>query len=289
VKPLVLDLTRLLPGPMASRVLGMLGFRVLRLLPPSGDLMAEFQPQTYAWLNEGKETVTLDLKTLEGKDRLFALAREAAVLFETNRPGVMERLGVGPEALRAVNPNLVYVRIAGFREPELRRAPGHDLTYLAHAGLLDHFGEAWRSLQLADVGGAMWAALAALEGLRRGGGFFEVYLSEAAEIFAYPKLPFLDGRVLCYATYPAADGAVALAALEPHLWRRFCQAAGKPHLAGAAFSPAEATNPSFLELRAFFAKKPRAEWEAWAQAHDLPIAAVRDYEARGVRLPWREY
>ncbi len=289
MKPLVLDLTRLLPGPMASRVLMELGFRVLRILPPSGDLMAEFQPQTYAWLNEGKETVTLDLKTPAGKDRLRALARGAAVLLETNRPGVMERLGVGPEALRSLNPKLVYVRIAGFREPERQKAPGHDLTYLAHAGLLHRFGEAWRTLQLADVSGAMWAALAALNGLIRGGGFFEVYLSEAAEIFAYPKLPFLDGRVLCYATYPAADGAVALAALEPHLWRRFCQAAGKPHLEEAAFSPAEEANQGFLELRTFFAKKPWAEWEAWAQAHDLPIAAVRDHEARGLRLPWREY
>jgi len=286
MKPLALDLTRLLPGPLAGKILLELGFRVLRILPPQGDPLARLHPEAHAWLNAGKESETVDLKLEAGKARLKALVREAAVLLETNRPGVMERLGLGPKVLRKINPRLVYVRLAGFRDPARHAAPGHDLTYLAAAGLLPRVGEAWRPVQLADVTGAMWAALATLEGLRRGGGVCEVYLTEAAQVFAYPPLPFLDGSVLCYAIYPARDGQVALAALEAHLWARFCQAAGKEAWAGAAYTPAREENPLYRQACAFFREKSAREWEAWAAEHGLPLAAVRPYTPRGFGLPW---
>ena len=318
MKPLALDLTRLLPGPLAGKILLELGFRVLRILPPQGDPLARLHPEAHAWLNAGKESETVDLKLEAGKARLKALVREAAVLLETNRPGVMERLGLGPKVLRKINPRLVYVRLAGFRDPARHAAPGHDLTYLAAAGLLPRVGEAWllceantellceanteRPVQLADVTGAMWAALATLEGLRRGGGVCEVYLTEAAQVFAYPPLPFLDGSVLCYAIYPARDGQVALAALvasrsehraasrsehrEAHLWTRFCQAAGKEAWAGAAYTPAREENPLYRQACAFFREKSAREWEAWAAEHGLPLAAVRPYTPRGFGLPW---
>ncbi len=286
MRPLALDLTRLLPGPLAGKILLELGFRVLRILPPQGDPLARLHPEAHAWLNAGKESETVDLKLEAGKARLEALIKEAAILLETNRPGVMERLGVGPGVLRKINPRLVYVRLAGFRDPARHAAPGHDLTYLAAAGLLPRVDGAWKPVQLADVTGAMWAALAALEGLRRGGGFFEVYLAEAARVFAYPPLPFLDGSVLCYAIYPARDGQVALAALEAHLWTRFCQAAGKEAWAGAAYTPAREENPLYRQACAFFREKSALEWEAWAAEHGLPLAAVRPYTPRGFGLPW---
>jgi len=102
-----------------------------------------------------------------------------------------------------------------------------------------------------------------------------VALSEAVKAIAYPPIPFLDGSVLCYGVYPAREGEVALAALEPHLWARFCEKAGLGELLGAAFTPASPENPAYARLRAFFAQRPAQAWEAWAKEEGLPLRAVR--------------
>jgi len=266
----VLDLTRLLPGPLAGKLLLEMGFPVLKVEPPGGDPLKALAPEAYRFLNGGKEVLTLDLKAEEGQKRLLEWVREAAILLESNRPGVMERLGLGPEVLLAANPRLVYLRLRGYPDtPD----PGHDLTYLAEAGLLGRFP--WRAFQFADLAGAYALALAALKGLLLGGGFYEVALAEAVKSIAYPPIPFLDGSVLCYGVYPAAEGEVALAALELHLWARFCEKAGLPELVEAAFSPASPENPLYRTLCAFFAQRPARAWEAWAREEGLPLRAVR--------------
>ncbi len=285
---LVLDLTRLLPGPLAGRLLAEMGYRVLRLVPPSGDLLELAAPEAYAWLHVGKQTETVDLKTEAGRERLRALAAEAAILLETNRPGVLERLGVGPAELRAINPGLTYVRLANYREAAFHAAPGHDLACLAADGLLDRFGAATQTTQLADGTAAFWVVIAAQEGLRRGGGFFEVYLSETARALAYPALPGLDGSRLCYSVYPAADGRVVLAALEPHLWERFCRAVERPDWIPEAFGATDAENPVWLELCALFRSRSTAEWEQWAQANVVPLRAVAPARVPETTLPWAE-
>ncbi|GAA6733015.1 CoA transferase [Thermus oshimai] len=266
----VLDLTRLLPGPLAGRFLLRLGFPVLKLEPPGGDPLASLAPEAYRFLNEGKRVEVLDLKGEAGRRRLLALVRESALLLEANRPGVMERLGVGPEVLLRENPRLVYVRLRGYPDgPD----PGHDLTYLAEAGLLERFP--WRAFQFADLAGALALALTALKGLLLGGGFYEVALSEAVKALAYPPIPFLDGSVLCYGVYPAQEGRVALAALEPHLWARFCERAGLPELLDAAFSPAQEGNPAYRRLCAFFGEREAEALEAWARREGLPLRRVK--------------
>lgn len=266
----VLDLTRLLPGPLAGKFLLDLGFLVLKVEPPGGDPLATLAPGAYRFLNGGKEVRVLDLKRAEGREALLALVEESALLLEANRPGVMERLGVGPEALLKVNPRLVYVRLRGYPEvPD----PGHDLTHLVEAGLLGRFP--WKAFQFADLAGAFQAALLALKGLLLGGGVYEVALSEAVREIAYPPLPFLDGSVLCYGVYRAKEGEVALAALEPHLWARFCQKAGLPELLEAAFSPASPDNPAYARLCARFLERPALLWEAWAREEGVPLRAVR--------------
>ncbi|WP_456476585.1 CoA transferase [Oceanithermus sp.] len=281
----VLDLTRLLPGPLAGLVLERLGFEVLRVLPPAGDDLARWQPATHAWLNEGKASVTLDLKSASGRERLLELVRGAEVLLESNRAGVMERLGLGYPVLSGHNPHLVYVRLAGHRDDPA--APGHDLTYLAASGLLDRLTSAWSETQLADVSGGLWAALAALDGLRRGGGFYEVYLSEAANVYGYPPIPGLGGELVAYRIYQAAAGRVALAALEPHLWTRFCTAAGRPDWLDARTDPAREENRTFHELRAFFRARDAGAWEAWGREHGLPLRALRPFTPDPLRLPWQ--
>lgn len=273
-RPLVLDLTRLLPGPLAGRILCDLGYRVHRLVPPGGDLMEGHAPETFAWLHAGKTGETLDLKAAAGRRRLLQLVREARVLLDSNRPGVMERLGVGPEELRAVNPALSYVRIAGHSAAAFRQNPGHDLTYLAAAGLLGRFESAWPQVQLADSAGAMWAALAAQQGILQGGGFFEVQLERAPRVFAYPAVPGLGGNLVCYAVYGAKQGRVALAALEPHLWQRCCEALGHAEWASENYGPASAVNDVYRELQAIFMQRTAAEWEEFARIGALPLRAI---------------
>lgn len=265
-----------------------LGFEVLRLLPPTGDLTQALSPQLHDWLNAGKQTETLDLKTPEGVARLKSLAAEADALLETNRPGVMERLGVGPDVLRAVNPKLTYVRVASYRDETFHEAPGHDLTYLASGGFLPRFGDGWRHLQIADGAGAHWAVIAVLDGLRKGGGFYEIYLSEAAAGFAYPVPVKLDGSIVCYGVYPTREGQLALALLEPHLWQRFCAAVGREDWKASAFSPAIESNPVYVEIKALLAERTADEWEQLALRHSFPARKVQSYTVPATTIPWRE-
>lgn len=282
--PLVLDLTRLLPGPLSARFLVQAGCRVVRIEGPRGDLLARVAPEAYRWVNEGKTLYRLNLKTASGRERLLELAATARVLIESNRGGVMERLGLGPEVLRGRNPNLCYVRLAGFRGED---SPGHDLSYLAAAGLVDRFP--WERFQFADLSGAFWGALAAFQGLAAGGGFYEVYLSEAAAASAYPALPYLDGGVLCYALYPARKGRIALTALEARLWWALCTALGHESWCTAAFSPARVENPVYRELGEIFAGRDAATWEDWARDRELPLRAVAEPSPRdsSPRPPWQ--
>lgn len=288
VMKLVLDLSRLLPGPLAGRMLAEMGYEVLKLEPPTGDLMQTMSPQTYTWLNQGKTICVLDLKSAEGVDELKVLVKDAGVLLETNRPGVMERLGVGPEVLRGINPALTYVRIAGYREPAFHQAPGHDLAYLAADGLLTRFDKVWPSVQLADSSAAFWAVMAVQQGLLQGGGFFEVYLAEAARAMAYPKVPNLSGGAICYGVYLTKGGKVALTALEPHLWSRFCQAVGKPEWEDQALSPTSPDNPVYRELLALWQTRSAAEWEAWAKDQGIPLRMVQASQLPDKLLPWMQ-
>ncbi|MDA8345929.1 MAG: CoA transferase [Thermaerobacter sp.] len=289
--PLVLDLTRLLPGPLAGRILRDLGYRVHRVVPPGGDLLAGHSPATFAWLNSGKSEETVDLKTQEGRHRLLDLVGQASVLLDSNRPGVMERLGVGPEVLLDANPGLSYVRIAGHAADDFRQVPGHDLTYLAAAGLLDRFDRAWPGVQLADSAGALWAVIAAQRGLLRGGGVFDVELERAPRVFAYPPVAGLDGTRVCYAVYPARGGRVALAAVEPHLWARTCEAFGHMEWIDEAHSPVAETNSVWQALQQILRQRTPAEWEDFGRARALPLRAVRPPRAPGdpddwTLIPW---
>ncbi|HEV2115702.1 MAG TPA: CoA transferase, partial [Terriglobales bacterium] len=145
----------------------------------------------------------------------------------------------------------------------------------------------WRSIQLADLCGAFWTAMAALDGVRRGGGFYEVYLGEAAQTVSLPGPPSLDGGTCCYGLFPASDGQVALAALEPHLWQRFCSAAGHEDWAAAAMSSADRRNPSYAAMCEFFAARPVEEWEQWAREKLIPLRAVRTEPQAVGGAPWR--
>ena len=151
----VLDLTRLLPGPAATRHLADLGAEIIKIEDPGpgdyardmmrspADRAAERPSLFFRSLNRGKTETRLDLKLAEDREALIELARHADVLIESFRPGVMARLGVGWETLRAANPALVMCSISGYgQDGPLAQAAGHDINYVGYAGMLDQLTSA---------------------------------------------------------------------------------------------------------------------------------------------------
>lgn len=162
----VLDLTRLLPGPMCTQHLADLGADVLKVEDPAGGDYARWMGQrqkvnstSFLLFNRNKRSLTLDLKKPEAQQILLKLAADADIVVEGFRPGVADRLGVGYAAVRALNPKVVYASITGYGQdgPWAQRA-GHDMNYLAHAGVLDQTGTAGgppalSNFQIADLAG----------------------------------------------------------------------------------------------------------------------------------------
>ncbi|MBI4822027.1 MAG: CoA transferase [Deltaproteobacteria bacterium] len=257
----VIDLTRLLPGPYACRVLAELGADVVKVESPEGGDWTRHTPPLvgevgalFLELNVGKRSVALDLKRELHRRVFLKLVESADVLVDGNRPGVLERLGLAPEYLIALNPRLVYAAITGFglTGPDRGRA-GHDIGYSARAGVLSLTGHREAPMvpgvQVADVGAALFALVgiqAALVGRASTGrgGVVDVSLAESA--MAFGSLAFgalsggvtpqrgdemLDGSRPCYTVYAAKDGRhLAVGALEPKFWMRFCEVIGEPEL-----------------------------------------------------------
>ena len=236
MKPLagisVVDLTRYLPGPFASRELMRLGARVTRLLPPGGDPMHELAPAWHEALNAGKETVEIDLKV--DAERGHALCAEADVVLESFRPGVVDRLGIGPADLPEP---VVYCSFTGFGPDDL--TAGHDLNYQGWAGLLHDTAPAMPPVQIADLGSALRAVAqvtaALLERERSGrGAHLVISLTETAHELAAHRLGgepvprLLTGGLACYRIYATADGRhLTVAALEPRFFERLCELLGR--------------------------------------------------------------
>jgi alpha-methylacyl-CoA racemase len=274
---LVVDVTRYLPGPFASRELLRLGARVVRLEPPDGDPMRQTAPGWDAALNAGKESVVCDLKTEPSFGR--ALCARADVVLEGFRPGVADRLGVGPGD---VPERVVYCSITGFGYdgPHAARA-GHDLNYLGWAGTLADTAPALPPVQVADLsaGGltAVTQILAALlERERTGlGRRLVVSMTHGAHGLAShrlagdPRPRFLTGGVACYGIYPTADGRyLTVAALEPVFWQRFCKALGREDLIERQW---ERELPELAEL---LASRPLAAWLELFDEEDACVAPV---------------
>jgi crotonobetainyl-CoA:carnitine CoA-transferase CaiB-like acyl-CoA transferase len=273
---LVVDLTRYLPGAYASRELLRLGARVVRIEPPDGDPLRDTAPAWHDALNGGKESVVCDLKSAEGLALARGLLERADVVLEGFRPGVAERLGVGPGDARA---DAVYCSITGFGldGPHGQRA-GHDLNYLGWAGALDDTAPALPPLQIADLAagglGAVTQILAAL--VAGGGARIAVSMTHSShDLVAHrlggdplPKL--LTGGVACYRIYATADGRfLTVAALEPKFWHRLCEIAGLPELIPRQWEP------RLPELERAIAARPLAEWLEAFDGEDVCAGPVR--------------
>jgi alpha-methylacyl-CoA racemase len=284
---LVVDLTRYLPGPYASRELLRLGARVVRLLPPGGDPMRRLAPAWHEALNQGKEAVELDLKAEPERGR--GLCARADVVLESFRPEVVERLGIGPGDLPE---RVVYCSFTGFGPGDL--TAGHDLNYQGWAGLLHDTAPALPPVQVADLGAALRAVAqilaALLERERTGRGqHVSVSLTHAAHELASHRLggePFphlLTGGLACYRVYVTADGRhLTVAALEPAFFRRLCELAGRPELADRQWDAEQ--EPLADALAETFATRPLATWLELFDGEDVAVGPVATLVEAAARL-----
>jgi len=301
----VLDLTRLLPGAFCTMLLGDRGADVIKVEEPgTGDYMRWLPPlvdgQSIAFnaINRNKRAITLNLKSDAGRELFKALVRGADVVVEGNRPGVMDRLGLGWETLRALRPGLVLCSITGYGQdgPFAQRA-GHDLNYLATAGALAlnalPGGRAHPlAVQVADIGaggvGAAAAILSALLGVARGGEgrHLDVSMTDGAltwlalpmaEAFGGGEQPVagrtrLTGRYPCYRVYECADGRfLSVGALEPKFWATLVEALERPDLLDRHLDDSPEAHAA---LETVFLTRSRDDWAARLDGLDVCVEPV---------------
>jgi len=305
----VLDLTRLLPGAVATQYLTDWGAEVIKIEQPgAGDYARQMSPTVFKRTNSGKKSIVLDLKNPRGREILRSLAATADVLIEGNRPGVMERLGLCYSELSALNKRLIYVSLTGYgqRGPYTDLA-GHDVNYLALGGVLGLNLPVIPGVQIADlVGGSMQTVteiLLALVARHRTGEGRHVDVSMYAGVTSLLTVPLaawhdtgceprpgaetLSGRYACYNIYQAADGRwLAVGALEPKFWAELCRRLGCDDLIPRQFDPQQDTVKS--QVAAIFRTQPAHDWFDQLRDFDCCVTPVRTVGEIAAELPDRD-
>ena len=303
----VLDLSLQLPGPYCTMMMADYGADVVKIDEPEPRVRNPFAAENPGtgpldrYLNRGKKSVTLNLKSDEGKAIFLRLAENADVVLEGFRPGVVRRLGIDYGAVSAVNPKIVYCSISGYgQEGPMRDVPGHDANYLSYGGVLGLSGRrdgppTLLPVQLGDVfGGSMMALsgilMALLSRQRTGkGAWIDVSMTDGTVAsLAIPASALLGGGVPqergalpltgmlpCYDTYRCADGEyVCLGALEPWFWKKLVARLGRDDLADLQYAGGEAAERLGGELRGIFLGKTRDEWVRFFEGEDVCISPV---------------
>lgn len=317
MKPLdgvrVIDLSRLLPGPYCTMLLADLGAEIIKIETPGlGDYMRLIPPfvenketgetisAAYLMVNRNKKSVALNFRNVRGKEILVRLVRDADVVLESFRPGAVAKWGIGYDALRAINPRLVYCSLSGYGQsgPYKDRA-GHDLNYVALNGLLAANGAAGGppippAVQIADLSGGMFAAISILAALvgrgKTGAGqYLDVSLFDGALSWAGTMIGGtyaagrktergkmqLNGGMACYNVYETRDGQfITIGAIEPHFWSAFCKAVGRDEL-----NARQQEHEAIPEVAAIFKTRTLDEWLALFKTIDACIEPVRDFSA----------
>ncbi|MDQ2949511.1 MAG: CoA transferase [Acidobacteriota bacterium] len=293
----VLDLTRLLPGAVATQYLADHGAEVIKIEQPGeGDYARTMNPLVFARTNAGKKSVVLDLKQDAGKQALLQLAARADILVEGFRPGVMARLGLAYNDVSAENERLIYVSLSGYGQSgPYAGLAGHDINYIALGGLLNLNLPVIPGVLIADlVGGAMQSVvgiLMALQERSKTGKGQHVDVSMLAGVQSLLTLSLatfeqtgrdpvaggerLSGQYACYNIYECQDGRwVAVGALEPKFWNTLCSRLGCEDLIPLQFE-ADRQAEVKRRLREVFGTR---DAEAWFQAlrdFDCCVTAVR--------------
>ena len=299
----VLDLTRLLPGPVATLHLADLGAEVIKIEDPQvGDYARTLgtgqgaDSAYFRMINRNKLGLRLDLKKPEGVEVFKRLASTADVIVESFRPGVMDKLGVGYAVIVALNPRIAYCSISGYgQDGPYKDLAGHDINYLGYAGVLDQIGcagggPAIPNFQIADLlGGALTAAfgiLAAMVEAQRAGKGRHIDVSMTDSVLAHTyftmlrlndsghSLPrgsdLLSGGLPCYGTYRCADGGhMAVGALEAKFWKVCCEVLDHPEWVSRQWDAGLR-----VEVAAVFASRQRNEWATLFAAVDCCVTPI---------------
>jgi crotonobetainyl-CoA:carnitine CoA-transferase CaiB-like acyl-CoA transferase len=296
----VLDLSRLLPGPYASMILADHGARVISV--EDKRFLADGLFMTT--VNRNKEHISLNLKTEAGREIFFKLTARSDVVMEGFRPGVVDRLGVGYEAVRRVRPDVIYCAITGYgQDGPFRDRAGHDVNYLSQAGVLGLIGEADRppsipGIQIADmVGGGMNAVIGILLALHhRGrtgqGQYIDISMTDGTAALL-PLAQFfrdltgepprrgdmmLSHRYACYNTYETADGRhLSIGAVENRFWKNLCDYFGVPE-----FTPLQYDDHRRREIISFFRERFKTrtldEWTEVLEPLDVCFGRIQSFE-----------
>lgn len=310
----VLDLSLFLPGPYITQMMADHGADVIKIEPPSGEPVRGVGYRTddgvSVWFrntHRNKRSVVLNLKSNADREALLRLVETADVFVEAFRPGVVKRLGIGPDIIRARNPRIVYASIAAFGQtgPEVSR-PAHDLAIQALSGTLSlNLGSdgqpANPGMPVADVTGAMVTLAGILMALYRRhstgkGDYLDISMMDSlmswlpnvtGPVFAEDRAPVVAnersfGGYAFFATYPTSDGKyVALGGVEHKFVANMLTALGRPDLVDTASGrPGPGQEPVKAFLRKTFGQRTRAEWEDFFSRHDVCAAPVLTlYEA----------
>lgn len=303
----VLDFTTLLPGPFATMLLADLGADVVRIEAPGRWDMGRSRPPFddgisagHAMLARSKRSVALDLKKPGAADIVKRLVKEYDIVIEQFRPGVMDRLGIGYEALAKENPRVVYCSLTGYGQTgPLRDRAGHDNNYLALAGVMSHSGRKAggpvpQGVQVADIGGGslcsiigILAAVVARQHTGRG-QYVDVSMYDAALAWnAYAAAHYLVGGTppdyeamplnggTHYDYFRTKDGRyMSVGSLEPKFWEGFCRAIGRPDFIPRVDLPGPKMDALKVEIRTMMEQKTFDEWVAIFAKEDVCVEPV---------------
>ena len=319
----ILDLSRLLPGPLATQLMADLGAEVIkiedtkapdynRFFPP----MKGSQSLNYISINRSKLSITLDLKSEEGKHKFFELVKTADIVVDSFRPGVLQKMGIDYDAAKQQNEKIIYVAVTGYGYTgAYKDKAGHDMNYLGYSGILGLTGDKEKPIipacQVADVaGGSYPAVVACLSALlareRTGKGqFVDVAMTDCVmpllsmqfgeslntEIRHKRGEPMLSGGMANYHLYRCSDDKwIALGSLEPKFWQGVCLLIGKPDWMPRMMPIPEEVEILKNDLQEIFNTKTRDEWVALAAPFDVCLTPILDLEevANDVHLNERE-
>jgi len=304
----VLDLSRLLPGPLCTMILGDLGADVVKVEQPEIGDYARFAPpligdtgSAFLMLNRNKRSITLNLKNAEAKEILLKLATKADVFVESYQPGVAERLGVGYPAIRKVNEHIIYCSISGYGQTgPYRDLVGHDLNYAAYSGAIGATGlkggpPVIPAIQISDIQSAIYAAVAITAALYRRektgeAEFIDVSLMDTAVASMIMPLSFhfagastergesfLSGGAPFYNVYETKDRRfISIASLEPKFWVELCNALGVEEYQDQQIVSAQVSQQIRADLAEKFREKKRDEWVKILNEREIPCAPVYD-------------
>jgi crotonobetainyl-CoA:carnitine CoA-transferase CaiB-like acyl-CoA transferase len=310
----ILELGQVIAGNFGGTILADLGAEIIKIEPLHGDLARnpaiaplEGESSIHLFMNRGKKSVALDLKSAEGLDILYRLVAQADVVIDNFRPGVMARLGIDHASLKRHNPDIITTTVTGFGEyGPAKDRPAFDLVVQAYSGHLDITGDADGpparvGIPLADLAGGLYACISILgalvgRGLHGGGLHADVgMLDSLVSLLSYDALDHLNSgahvtrqgtahaHMVPWQAFAVKDGYVVIAAREEKFWQRLCDAIGRPEL---KVDERTRDNRSRVRNRAFvvpvleqaFAQRTKDEWMATLDEYDIPAAPVNDFD-----------